>query len=706
MYTISVDTGGTFTDVVVADSAGHIWLAKALTTKERAFLAIENALGVIAPKLDLTVDALLGMTTRFNYGTTRSTNAVVEGTAARTAFFTTAGFPDILLLREGGKPDPFRPLPYGKPYVPRHLTFEIDERMDAEATAFRPLDEDSVKTAIDGALAQGAEAIGVCLLWSVANPTHEIRVGELIAEHAPGTPFTLSHQLNPVVREYRRASATVLDASLKPLMQQFFADLEGDLNGAGFAGNLFISTSYGGSWSPEDIAGRPIYSIGSGPSMAPVSAVHDADLDLPGGSAAHDLLVADTGGTTFDVGLVRAGHIQHTNETWLGGRWIGNITGTRAVDVRSIGSGGGSIAWLDSGGLLRVGPRSAGSAPGPVCYGLGGTEPTVTDAAFVLGYLDSTNFMDGTLALDLDAARETYRQLGERIGMTTEQAAHAALTIAADNIVTAIRETTIARGVDPREVTIVAGGGGSGMNIGRIAGELGTRHVLLPKTAGAMSACGALFSDVISEFTSVAYSTTADFDPVPVNARLAEVRAQAEEFLTGMGDLAADSSIEYFVEARYKQQAWELTVALPYGDLGPGDGKMLEEAFHEVHERIFGVREPGQYLELLSWSARATARLPKPTLRADDAGRSTVPTPIRTGRSYFGDIGWVATSFYDGPALPLEAVISGPAVVQEPTTTLVVYPGQQATVTRNGNYLIDTAAGTAAGTAFDADKEN
>ncbi|WP_016934333.1 hydantoinase/oxoprolinase family protein [Rhodococcus sp. R1101] len=703
MYTISVDTGGTFTDVVVADAFGGVSLAKALTTKERAFLAIENALGVLAPKLNLTVSDLLAKTSRFNYGTTRSTNAVVEGTAARTAFFTTAGFPDILLLREGGKPDPFRPLPYGKPYIPRYLTFEIDERMDAEATVFRPLDENSVRVAIDGALTQGAEAIGVCLLWAVANPAHELRIGELIAEHAPGVPFTLSHQLNPVVREYRRASATVIDASLKPLMQQFFADLEKDLSQTGFRGDLFISTSYGGSWRPADIAERPIYSIGSGPSMAPVSAVHEADLDLHGGAAAHDLLVADTGGTTFDVGLVRGGQIEQTSETWLNGRWIGNITGTRAVDVRSIGSGGGSIAWLDSGGLLRVGPRSAGSSPGPVCYGLGGTEPTVTDAAFVLGYLDSANFMGGTLPLDLDSAREAYRKLGEKIGMTTEEAAHATLTIAADNIVTAIRETTIARGIDPREVTIVAGGGGSGMNIGRIAAELGTGHVLLPKTAGAMSACGALFSDVISEFTTVAYCTTQDFDTDLANKSLRSVREQAQAFLEGMGtDLSAESTIEYFVEARYKQQAWELTVAVPYSELGAGDGKLLEEAFHDVHERIFGVREPGQYLELLSWSARATARLPKPALLDAGEGRGDRPVPTQTAQAYFGDTGWVETAFYDGRTLPLESTVAGPAVVQEPTTTLVVYPGQKATVTPHGNYLIDTAAGVQAV----ADKEN
>lgn len=697
MYTISVDTGGTFTDVVVADAADSAAVAKALTTKDRAYGAIAAALDVVAPKLGITPTELLARTTRFNYGTTRSTNAVIEGNAARTAFFTTAGFPDVLLLREGGKPDPFRQFPYGKPYVPRHLTFEIDERMDAEATMFRPLDEGSVVAAIDEATTQGVEAIGVCLLWSVANPAHELRVGELIAEHAPGVPYTLSHQLNPVVREYRRASATVLDASLKPLMQRFFADLQEDLRAAGFGGNLFISTSYGGSWSPEDIAERPIYSIGSGPSMAPVAAVREADLDLPGGASNHNLLVADTGGTTFDVALVRGGNIQQTNETWLGGRWIGYITGTRAVDVKSIGAGGGSIAWFDSGGLLRVGPRSAGSSPGPACYGLGGTAPTVTDAALALGYFDSSNFMDGELTLDVAAARRVYEELGERMAMTVEEAAHATLTIAADNIVTAVREATIAKGIDPREVTIVAGGGGSGMNISRIAAELGTELVLLPRTAGALSACGALYSDVISEFSSVAYAETRRFDPEVVNAALGEVRSKAEGFLATIDEgSVVESRIEFFVEARYKQQAWELTVPLKYGELAEADTKMLEETFHELHERIFGVREPGQYLELLSWSARATAVLLKPSLVAGEEGRSERVTPARRSPAYFGETGWIDTDFYGGPALPLGARIEGPAVIQEPTTTLVVYPGQRTTVTSNGNYLIDT--GVAGGT--------
>ncbi len=692
MLSISVDTGGTFTDVAVADEGGGLQIAKALTSSDRAYGAIAEALDTIAQRLSSTRQELLSKTVRFNYGTTRSTNAVVEGKASRTAFFTTMGFPDVLLLREGGKPDPFRQISYGQPYVPRHLTFEIDERMDAEGTVFRPLEEASVVTAIRSAQDQGVEAIGACLLWSIANPEHELRVGELIEQHAPGLAFTLSHQLNPVVREYRRASATVIDASLKPLMQQFITTLEEDLRAEGFTGNLYISTSYGGSWSPHDVAQRPVYSIGSGPSMAPVSAVHEANRDLEGGAAEFDLLVADTGGTTFDIGIVRSGRIEYTNETWLGGRWIGNITGTRAVDVKSIGAGGGSIAWIDSGGLLKVGPQSAGSSPGPACYGLGGVEPTVTDAALILGYLDSSNFMDGALHLDRAAAEQAFAPVAGALGMSVVQLAHATLTIASDNIAASSREATVARGIDPREVVIVAGGGGSGMNIGRIAEELGTRGVLIPQTAGAMSACGALFADVIHEFTCVSYVETASFDPNTANAALAQVSASADHFLADLNPgLAVEVSVQFAAEARYRQQAWELTIPLPSDVLRNSDVQLIEETFHDTHERIFGVREPNQTLEILSWTARATARLRHPELSVSSAGRSVTADPVRFQEASFDGLAWTTTPVFWGPHLPVGSALVGPAIVQEPTTTIVLYPGHNISVLRSGNYYMETS---------------
>jgi N-methylhydantoinase A len=390
-FRISVDTGGTFTDVVVADEEGVLHLAKAPTDLERAFQSIENALEQLAPELELGVGELLARTDVFTYGTTRATNAIVEGRTARTAFLTTEGFPDVLLLREGGKLEPFRQLPYPPPYVPRYLTFEVRERIDSEGDVFVPLDERSVLDAIGEARRLEAEAVAVCLIWSIVNPAHELRVGELLELEWPEVPFTLSHRLNPIIREYRRASSAAIDASLKPLMQAYLRTMEHDLRAAGLTGHIFVATSFGGAWRPAEVVERPIYSVGSGPSMAPVAALTYARAEHA--EQGHDLIVCDTGGTTFDVGLVSGGEINYTAETWLGGRWIGHITGTRAVDVKSIGAGGGSIVWIDPGGLLRVGPRSAGADPGPACYGRGGTEPTITDAAVVLGWIDPEYFL-------------------------------------------------------------------------------------------------------------------------------------------------------------------------------------------------------------------------------------------------------------------------------------------------------------------------
>ncbi len=369
-YRISVDTGGTFTDVVVADEQGTLHVAKALTDLERAFQSIEDGLAQVAPDLGLSVAELLARTDVFTYGTTRATNAIVEGRTARTAFFTTEGFPDLLLLREGGKLDPFKQIPYPPPYVPRFLTFEIRERIDSEGDVFVELDEAGAVAAIGEARRLGAEAVAVCLLWSIVNPAHELRVGELLEREWPEVPFTLSHRLNPIVREYRRASSTAIDASLKPLMQAYLRTMEHDLRQAGLTGHIFIATSFGGAWRPQEVIERPIYSVGSGPSMAPVAALTYATAESS--EEEPDLIVCDTGGTTFDVGLVSRGEINYAAESWLGGRWIGHITGIRAVDVKSIGAGGGSIVWIDPGGLIRVGPQSAGADPGPACYGRGG----------------------------------------------------------------------------------------------------------------------------------------------------------------------------------------------------------------------------------------------------------------------------------------------------------------------------------------------
>ncbi len=694
-YRISVDTGGTFTDIVVATSDGALHIGKALTSETRAFTGIEAGLAQVASELGVGAREILAEAEVLTYGTTRATNAIVEQKTARTAFFTTAGFPEILLLREGGKPDPFRHIPFPKPYIPRHLTWEIDERVDSEGDVYRPLDEESVVRALDAAGDVGCEAVAVCLLWSILNPMHELRIGEIIRERLPSTPFTLSHELNPVVREYRRASSTAIDASLKPLMQSYVTKLEEDLREAGFSGHLLIATSYGGSWRPADIVAKPAYSVGSGPSMAPVAAVTYAETDLE----TDNVIVCDTGGTTFDVGLISGGSINYTAETWLGGRWVGHITGLRSVDVKSIGAGGGSIAWLDPGGLLRVGPHSAGADPGPAWYGQGGTAPTVTDAAVVLGYLEPTQFLGGRLALDVNAARSAIQTIATPLGMSVEEAASSALVVSVENIVAAIREITIAQGIDPREVAIVAGGGASGLTIGQIARELGCREVLVPRTAGALSACGAMYSDVVTEFSTAHYAETREFPVATVNDVLDDLGRRADGFLADLDDIdPPEVRKEFSVDARYRSQVWELPIDLPVERFDEQSGASdLEQAFHEQHERVFAVREEGQYLECLIWKCRAIARLASPAMAPIEDGAGTAIVSDH-GEAFFRGMDFVDTPRYDGGTLPQGTEIHGPAILREPTTTVVVYPGSTLRVTGFGNYVLKIDTTTAART--------
>ena len=690
-YRISVDTGGTFTDIVVSDEQGQLELGKAPTTRARAYEGLREGIGQVAERLGLSVGELLAQTEVLTYGTTRATNAIVEGKTARTAFFTTEGFPDILLVREGGKPDPFKQIPYPLPYVPRWLTFEIRERMDAEGEAFVALEEASVVAAIERSRELDVEAIAVCLLWSIVNPAHELRVGELIEEHLPGVPYTLSHALNPIIREYRRASSTAIDASLKPLMQAHLSDMDRDLRAAGFAGELLVVTSFGGVLRLEDTTQRPLYTVNSGPAMAPVAGKEVA-------APIDNIVVCDTGGTSFDVSVVRGGEVQFTRETWLDGLFTGHITGLSSVDVKNVGAGGGSIAWIDSGGLLRVGPQSAGAEPGPACYGHGGTDATVTDAAVVLGYIDPAYFLGGKLELDAAAAHSAVeRAVAGPLGFSVQRAAWAILAVANEHMVGAVREITINQGIDPRESIVIAGGGAGGLTMSKIAEELGCDKVLVPQTAAALSATGGLLGDVVAEFTVSRRADTNAFDRDVVNEGLADLDRQIEAFFAQM-DVPADARMQdYVVEARYPYQVWELDVALPSKRFeSQADVDALVAAFHETHERVFAVKELGQSVECLYWKGRARVHLPKPTLAAATGEAQGAPS-AQPRPMWWGGDDPQQTPVFLGAALSAGERIAGPAVVELPTTTVVVYPGWTATVTERGDYLLERERVSAAG---------
>lgn len=690
-FRISVDTGGTFTDVVVTDPEGRFTVGKALTDPEHAFASIRAGLEVVAEQLGTAVPALLAETDVFLYGTTRATNGIVERKVARTAFLTTQGFPDILVLKQGGKFEPHRlDVDYPDPYVPRRLTFEVPERMNAQGGVERPLDEEAVRAMLAGLPGLGVEAVAVCLLWSIANPAHEVRLGELIREVLPDVPFTLSHRLNPILREYRRASSAAIDASLKPLMQRYLSRLREDLRDAAYGGDVLVSTSFGGVLHLEDVVERPIYLVKSGPAMAPVAGQAYARAE----GRSDDLVVCDAGGTTFDVSLVRDGELEFTRETWLGPQLTGDNLGMPSVAVHSIGAGGGSIAWVDPGGLLRVGPYSAGASPGPACYGQGGAEPTVTDAAVVLGYIDPAHFLGGRMRLDEAAAERVISRLAEELRETLHRTAWAVLAVANETMIAAIKEITINEGVEPSEALLVAGGGASGLNVVPIARELGSRKILVPRTAGALSASGMQFSDIVTEAGASQLTNSAEFNFEGVNAALKDIAARLEDFAKKLRARGVSSiSAQYFVEARYRFQVWELEVAVP-GDRfdGPDDVKALVDAFHQAHERVFAVRDPEQTVEFLNWRGRLTGAMAAPSLEPQRKVRETALEASRTRQAYFGTVGLVETPIHLGDDLEPGGVIEGPAIIEEPTATLVVYPGSTALLSAAGSYLISPAS--------------
>ena len=685
-FRISVDTGGTFTDVVVTDSAGRFTIGKALTDRSRAFASIEAGLAVAAEQLGLPAAELLADTSMFLYGTTRGTNGIVERKIARTALLTTEGFPDILLLKEGGKAEPHNlRMEYPDPYIPRRYTFEVRERVNAEGGVETALDEKQLRDTLAGLPARGIEAVAVCLLWSIANPAHELRVGEILTEMLPGMPFTLSHQLNPILREYRRASSTAIDASLKPLMQKYLSDLETDLRRAGYRNDILVSTSFGGVMHLVDVVKRPIYLVKSGPAMAPIAGLAYVQAEgLP-----DNVIVCDAGGTTFDVSLVRDGRVEFSRDTWLGPQWTGDNLGMSSVAVHSIGAGGGSIAWVDPGGLLRVGPRSAGSEPGPACYGRGGQFPTVTDAAVVLGYFDPAHFLGGRMQLDELAARRVIAPVAEALGQSIERAAWAIVAVASENMIQAIKELTINEGIDPSESALIGGGGAGGLNIVPIAQELGCQTVLVPRTAGALSASGMQFSDIITEAGASRLTASDDFDFEGVNRALADIDARLEEFAARLRERGFhDLEKQYFVEARYRFQVWELDIPVAANRFSSdAEVRALVEEFHRVHERVFAVKDENNAVECLNWRGRLVARVNAPTLEPGKplAGQAVAADRVRS--CYFGD-GHLDTAIYLGARLPAGAVIEGPAIIEEDTSTLVVYPGAIARVSPGGRYIV------------------
>lgn len=680
------DTGGTFTDLIVEDGTGDLHMFKASTTPDDPIRGVLDAVAVAAENFGRSVEELLGAGTLFIHGTTRAINAIITGNTAKTALLTTRGNPDVLLFREGGRIEPFNfDVPYPDPYIPRALTFEITERVAPDGSVETPLDEEEVRAIAAVLREEGVEAVAISYLWSISNPGHEQRTLEILAEELPDVPCTMAHAINPIIREYRRTSSSAIDASLKPLMGAYMTNLEGRLRGAGFGGRVLVVTSQGGVMDAAEIARNPIHCINSGPAMAPVAGRHYALVDANSDTA----VVADTGGTTYDVSLIRQGAIPWTTETWIGQPFRGHMTGFPSVDVKSVGAGGGSIAWVDKGGMLRVGPQSAGADPGPVCYRRGGAEPTVTDAALTLGYLDGENFLGGAMALDTAASRQAIEdRVARPLGLSLHEAAAAIINVATQNMVHAIEDITIKQGIDPSKAVLIGGGGAAGLNSVLIGKRLNCDTLIIPETGAALSAAGALMSDLSARHAVVCHMNTGAFDMVEGQRLLDDLTQRCHAFARASGAEEGGYKIGYSFEGHYPSQVWDIEATIPGGTLtSPADVAAMKDAFHTAHEELFAFADRASEVEIVGWRAQVSVPL-RSEMKGRVLRRADARTPAPTRRCYFPEIGEADVPVRVFETMAEGDTLTGPGIVESSLTTVVVNPGATARKAPSGSLIV------------------
>jgi len=661
---LGVDVGGTFTDLV-AVSDGRLHTEKVASTPA----APEQ--GVLDAVRESTLDP--GRVGFFAHGTTVATNAVLEGTWADTALVTTEGFRDAL---EIGRQD--RPSLYDlhaekpRPVVERDRRFEVRERLDERGGVVEPLrerDVDDVAARIDET---GVESVAVSLLFAYENPDHERAVADRLRETLDDVAVSRSSDVLPEVREYERTLVTCLNAALRPVVDSYVGELDRSLSAAGLGTPLRLMGSNAGLMSASAARERPVYTLLSGPAAGVRGATHVAGL-----AGYDDLLTLDMGGTSCDVSLVRDGEPTVSTAVEVGDYPVG----VPMVDVHTVGAGGGSIAHVDEGGALRVGPRSAGADPGPVCYGRGGTEPTVTDANLVAGRIDPEAFL-GDVGGATEAAHEVIGSLADELGRTPEGAAAGVLDVANANMARALRVVSVERGHDPREFTLVAFGGAGPLHASALAAEVGVPRVLVPRGAGVLSALGLLVSDLTYDESVSRVRPLSTVDSDGMAGTFADLEASGRDRLADTD--VAPVRIERSLDLRYRGQSFDLSVPV---DGERPDLETVRDRFHAAHERRYGSASPDEPLELVTVRVRVRGVVDPPTL--DAPGRDgTLAGAVRETRSVWFD-GEHETPVYERAALPTGAEFDGPAVVEGSESTLVVHPGDTVTVDADANLVVE-----------------
>lgn len=686
-YIVGVDIGGTFTDCAMVDEAGAIVTAKTLSTHSTSPVeGVLNGLEILAAQARMSVDEMLARTERFSHGTTIGTNLVVERNGAKVGLLATKGHGDALMMMRGGGRTAGVPadqvfdthnVGMPTPLVPRRRVVEIEERIDADGNVVVALDDDHARAQIRALLAEDVEAIAVCLLWSVANPAHEVRIGELIAEADPDVYFSLSSDISTRQGEYERAVAAVVNSYVGPASRWYLRDLAEALSSRGLRSAPYIMQASGGVVPIAEALQRPLRTIGSGPAGGLAGTV-----TVSRGLDHKHIIATDMGGTSFEVGLVVEGQPTLSSQAILE-KYTYHST---HLDLRSIACGGGSIAYVDPrSGALRVGPQSAGSDPGPACYGKG-TLPTVTDADLVLGLLDPETFLGGRMELDMDAAKRAIQGLGDQIGLSLEETAAGIVQINAHAAATLIRQRTIEQGLDPRDFVVYAFGGAGPVHAFAYARELGVDSVTIPLGNGAstLSAYGAASGDLLRMFEGQV-EFVSPFDPAELSAAVADLEAQAIESMTADGIPREDIVLERTAMMRYAEQYMqELHVPMPAGEIDAAYCKEMEEIFTRNYARLYSKAAVALFQAIDIFSIRVTARVVSSN-KGSGAEPTATGTPEPSGTRM---VNWpggepAETRVYTEPLAPGDEV-EGPAIVELPYTTVAVAAGQSLRARSNG----------------------
>ena len=680
MYRIGIDVGGTFTDLVAVDDAGRVVLAKAASTPKDPSIGVIDGLGRLAAVLGTDARGLLQATERIVHGTTVATNALLEHKGARVGLLTTEGHRDVIEMREGLKDDRYNlRLPAPEPLVPRARRIGVRERLRADGRVEIPLDRRSLDRAIAQLRRDGVEAVAVCYLHAYRDARHEVATRTAVAKGLPGLYVSLSCEILPQIKEYERVCTTVVNAYVGPILSRYLARLGMRLRDAGYAGSVLIMQSHGGVAPIDEAVRLAAGAVLSGPAGGVAGSRYCARLLDTG-----HLIPFDMGGTSTDISLIVNGEPQLAVDRAVAAQRVS----LPSLDIVSLGAGGGSIAWVDAGGILHVGPESAGADPGPACYGKGGTAATVTDANLVLGYLDPANFLGGQTRLDVQAARRVVDALAARLRTDGVAAAGGIHQVVNTRMAEGIRLVSVRRGVDPRRFALLAFGGAAGLHITEVARRLEIRRVVLPRVAAVLSAWGMLATDLRYEVVRTHIGDVKHMGAAALRRVFARMEAEGRQRLSPA--FKGPVRVHRAVDMRYGEQIFEIPVSLDGVDLAAPDLlKEVVERFHRRHEELYTYSVRDQEVVLVNARVAVVGALPELPQEPALPGRPPAPPRARR-RVYLGE--WREVPVFDMGAVAPGQTVAGPAIVEAATTTVLLRAGERAVVTPLGWLDISVAS--------------